>query len=188
MGRMKDFDIRIRNGGDDAIAAVNELIHSWIPVSTRKPDDDVLVLGYWPASPFGGEPAIDIVFRRDGKWSGSELVKSPPTHWMLLPQRPVSSNDLRLDWHLSRLRFLPDEFEREFRARFPPSPFLDSVVYVLRNTVSNLESAIRARLDPSGTKPGNVYPVVASKCTQGRTNKPKSSTRATRSPRRTKRS
>lgn len=26
MGRMKDFDIRIRNGGDDAIAAVSEYV------------------------------------------------------------------------------------------------------------------------------------------------------------------
>lgn len=40
MGRMKEFDLRIRQGGDDAIAAVSELLPRWIPVSERLPEID----------------------------------------------------------------------------------------------------------------------------------------------------
>lgn len=39
MGHMKDLDRRIRQGGDDAIAAVSELLPRWIPVSERLPED-----------------------------------------------------------------------------------------------------------------------------------------------------
>lgn len=38
MGHMKDFDRRIRQGGDGAIAAVGELLPRWIPVSERLPE------------------------------------------------------------------------------------------------------------------------------------------------------
>lgn len=49
MGRMKEFDIRIRSGGDDAIAALNEYVAmvsgpKWIPLSERKPEEYETVL------------------------------------------------------------------------------------------------------------------------------------------------
>lgn len=61
MGVMKDFDIRIRNGGDDAAGAVNELMAElqrrllelqasmprWIPVSEKLPDGVEEVMVYW---------------------------------------------------------------------------------------------------------------------------------------------
>jgi hypothetical protein len=175
MGRMKELDILIRQGGDDAVAAVNELLHVWTPVSERLPDEEVLVLAYWPVSPLGGKPEIEIVYRRRGKWEGSfQLCQAPPTHWMLLPARPASSNTLRMEWHLSRLRALPDELEREFRARFPPSPYLDAVVYILRNTVTELDSSIKSRLAECGVPPHNVSFGRANACTASRKKKPKS--------------
>lgn len=38
MGHMKELDLRIRQGGDDAIVAVSELLPRWIPVSERLPE------------------------------------------------------------------------------------------------------------------------------------------------------
>ena len=45
MGLMKEFDIRIRGGGDDAIAAVSEYLDMrWIPVGESLPDKGVSVI------------------------------------------------------------------------------------------------------------------------------------------------
>ena len=51
-----------------------------------------------------------------------------------------------LSYQISRLHFLPDEFERQFQERFPPSPYLGAVVYILKNTAASVEEAVRARL------------------------------------------
>jgi hypothetical protein len=51
-----------------------------------------------------------------------------------------------LAYHLSRLRFLPEEFERQFRERFAPSAYLDAVVYILRNTAASVETAVRNQI------------------------------------------
>lgn len=93
MGRMKELDIRIRQGGDDAIAAVSELLPRWIPVSERL-----------PVTPFG-ESECHVVqvlawsrtngfdtawFERDEEYGNRwtwECV-SDPTHWMPLPEPP----------------------------------------------------------------------------------------------------
>lgn len=40
MGHMKDLDRRIRQGGDEAIAAVGELLPRWISVEERLPELD----------------------------------------------------------------------------------------------------------------------------------------------------
>lgn len=40
MGYMKELDRRIRQGGDDAIAAVSELLPRWIPVGERRPEEE----------------------------------------------------------------------------------------------------------------------------------------------------
>jgi hypothetical protein len=38
MGRMKQIEAYIRSGGDDAIAAVSELLPRWISVEERLPE------------------------------------------------------------------------------------------------------------------------------------------------------
>ena len=40
MGHMKDIDRRIRQGGDDAIAALSELLPRWVSAEERLPDLD----------------------------------------------------------------------------------------------------------------------------------------------------
>jgi len=101
MGLMKDFDIRIRNGGDDAAGAVNELMAElqrrllelqasmprWIPVTERLPDDGVSVIGF--ASPdYTNLARYDAVEGRfwcvTGGWFN-------PTHWMPLPAPPTDA-------------------------------------------------------------------------------------------------
>lgn len=73
MGAMKDFDRRIRQGGDDAIAAVSELLQLWIPVSERLPEDRVEVLLHYD------DGSMEV-----GKYLGLGGV----THWMPLPEPP----------------------------------------------------------------------------------------------------
>jgi hypothetical protein len=93
MGRMKELDIRIRQGGDDAIAAVSELLPRWIPVSERLPETPsgeweihgVCVLAWSQSN--GHDTAW---FERDDEYGTSwswECV-SDPTHWMPLPEPP----------------------------------------------------------------------------------------------------
>jgi hypothetical protein len=101
MGRMKDFDIRIRNGGDDAIAAVSE----YVSHLERK----------------------NALLERETALLRLDAGKD-------------------VEWHLSQLGLLADECEREFRARFQPSPYLDAVVAVLRIATRELDYAVRRRL------------------------------------------
>jgi hypothetical protein len=101
MGRMKDFDIRIRTGGDDAIAAVSE----YVSHLERK----------------------NALLERETALLRLDAGKD-------------------VEWHLSRLGILADEWEREFRARFPPSLYLDLVVASLRNAACELGYAVRRRL------------------------------------------
>jgi hypothetical protein len=119
MGRMKDFDIRIRNGGDDAIAAVSEyvaeleleyerlraLVPRWIPVTERLPDFGREVLIYWIPLGDDGLPAcagcdrrgglIETAFRQriDGEecWLAESGTDTVPTHWMPLPEPPAGT-------------------------------------------------------------------------------------------------
>ncbi len=102
MGFMKAFDIRIRGGGDDAIAAVGELVGEmlrgmWIPVKERLPEEGVTVLG-WDKSD-GIVLTINAGVSKSGHriWFGCspdageyEDAKrySDPTHWMPLPEPP----------------------------------------------------------------------------------------------------
>ena len=77
MGYYKNLDIRIRNGGDDAMAAALELVPRWIPVVERLPDREQRVLVV-----LNGE-AKSAWYYPPGKFQ-PEI-----THWMPLPKPPA---------------------------------------------------------------------------------------------------
>ena len=90
MGHMKDFDRRIRQGGDDAVRAALEcaltVAARWIPVEERLPEENVCVLAnHWMTG-------IEMAFRRDDQWgiawTGFMGSGSGYTHWMPLPEPP----------------------------------------------------------------------------------------------------
>lgn len=89
MGYMKEIDRRIRQGGDDAIAAVGELLPRWISVEERLPEHDhmgnpVGVLACLP----DGEVCIGFCDNDEYgvRWHCQSTKK--PTHWMPLPEPP----------------------------------------------------------------------------------------------------
>ena len=90
MGHMKDLDRRIRQGGDDAIAAVGELLPRWISVEERLPEDEdrelTSVLGW------NGVSVREVVFapreRPGSQWSSAAGGHEFITHWMKLPEPP----------------------------------------------------------------------------------------------------
>lgn len=86
MGHMKDFDIRIRNGGDDAIAAVSELLPRWIPVTERMPLD--IPHGYCLVT--DGTNVGTANWSESGKCFDHCIDRDywKPTHWMPLPEPP----------------------------------------------------------------------------------------------------
>lgn len=107
MGIMKDFDIRIRNGGDDAIAAVEEYVaeqerliaqvesmlqracdrqwKEWVPVTEQMPADGLYLIAW------DGREQVTIGHLVDGEWFDPVVAISeygPPTHWMTMPYAP----------------------------------------------------------------------------------------------------
>ena len=86
MGHMKDLDRRIRQGGDDAIAAACELLPRWISVEERLPEsgETVLVWHYGDVQMAWLNHFTNGVayFVRDTHYSFE------PTHWMPLPEPP----------------------------------------------------------------------------------------------------
>ena len=112
MGHMKDLDRRIRQGGDDAIAAVSELLPRWIPVTERLPERGMAVLMFHRATDADGTPscigcdgngglaAVAELQTIEGQnvWT-SEYGDETPTHWMPLPEPPPDTRDaLRKQW------------------------------------------------------------------------------------------
>ena len=110
MGLMKDFDIRIHNGGDDAAGAVNELMAElqrrllelqvsmprWIPVMERLPQPGQQVLAAIPPRGWNEEnPALieTLDYEQNGfySWKDDEWTKGV-THWMPLPAPPTDGN------------------------------------------------------------------------------------------------
>ena len=89
MGHMKDFDRRIRQGGDDAIAAVSELMPRWIPVSERLPEVDATVLVVIE-TPRGQHVSFLSRHKQDGFWThpDGDVDDINVTHWMPLPEPP----------------------------------------------------------------------------------------------------
>jgi len=100
MGVMKDFDIRIRNGGDDAAGAVNELMAElqrrllelqdsmprWIPVSERLPDDGRKVLAFDEHF-----PVVQSARRNGSTWDCEGMDFLKPSHWMPIPAPPQTA-------------------------------------------------------------------------------------------------
>jgi hypothetical protein len=97
MGHMKDLDIRIRSGGDDAVAAACELMPRWIPVSERLPEEEQEVLvwngGGQCLKPWQGHVLCEY---RNGEWRESQESDLYPgiTHWMPLPAPPANYPEL----------------------------------------------------------------------------------------------
>jgi hypothetical protein len=86
MGRMKELDIRIRQGGDDAIAAVSELLPRWIPVDERLPEDGQRVLA---VTRVGGITEVgEFAFNSRGEWFSTDYGSWNASHWMPLPEPP----------------------------------------------------------------------------------------------------
>ena len=111
MGLMKDFDTRIRSGGDDAIAAVEEYVattnslveqlrgqiirllrqtrgcewHLW-GEDERKPRDGLYLIAW------DGHDHVTIGHLVDGEWFDPVVAiaeRGPPTHWMTMPGAPL---------------------------------------------------------------------------------------------------
>lgn len=110
MGIMKDFDIRIRNGGDDAIAAVTEYVATTNSLveqlrrqilrllretrgsewrlwgeDERSPRDGLYLIAW------EGREQVTIGHLVDGEWFDPVVAIAeygPPTHWMAMPHAP----------------------------------------------------------------------------------------------------
>jgi len=91
MGYMKDLDIRIRNGGDDAIAAVSELMPRWIAVEERLPKPDTFAIVATKNGVCEAFYGLRGVQSPDDPpyWSVVDYGEVWPTHWMPLPEPPA---------------------------------------------------------------------------------------------------
>ena len=87
MGYMKELDIRIRNGGDDAIAAACELMPQWIQFFDRCPDEGERVIVFAKSANFVGE---GVPCGRAGLCA-TDVGAMDCTHWMPLPAPPTDS-------------------------------------------------------------------------------------------------
>ena len=88
MGHTKDLDRRIRQGGDDAIAAVSELLPRWISVSDNPPEIGRKVM-IGNAIHGWVDTGCSVVVGEYLHWEdgdGEDLWE--PTHWLPLPEPP----------------------------------------------------------------------------------------------------
>jgi hypothetical protein len=89
MGYYKNLDIRIRSGGDDAMAAALELVPRWISVGERLPED--IPHGYCLVT-----DGTNVGTANDSKefqcfYHCIDRDYWKPTHWMPLPEPPLPS-------------------------------------------------------------------------------------------------
>lgn len=99
MGYMKEIDIRIRQGGGDAIKAASELLEAsdrevrllrhrlgWVPVRERLPERGVDVLVITKHHP---KPVVMSLRPKGGQWDWDGDVDSwHVTHWTQIPKVP----------------------------------------------------------------------------------------------------
>jgi hypothetical protein len=89
MSYMKDLDIRIRSGGDDAIAAACELVPKWIPVWEQLPALNTRVLVLVDCKPHEHPHTIGA-FMFYGNWELDTTYEeaTEPSYWMPLSDPP----------------------------------------------------------------------------------------------------
>jgi hypothetical protein len=89
MSYMKDLDIRLRNGGDDAIAAACELMPKWISVWEQLPALNTRVLVLVDCKPHEHPHTIGA-FMFYGNWElDAEYEEATePSYWMPLSDPP----------------------------------------------------------------------------------------------------
>lgn len=88
MGHMKNLDIVLRNGGQEAVDAVSRMaadieamVPRWIPVSERKPDCDRVLLS-------DGRNVTIATRYANGAYDAWDVWEKMPTHWMPIPEPP----------------------------------------------------------------------------------------------------
>ena len=96
MGYYKNLDIVLRNGGQEAVDAVNRMaadiesmMPRWIPVSERLPEDRQRVLAY--LSQFMAGDSTDVcqaTFNADVGWFETQFGCYTASHWMPMPEPP----------------------------------------------------------------------------------------------------
>jgi hypothetical protein len=96
MGHMKNLDIILRNGGQEAVDVVtrisrdiNEMLPRWISVWEQSPELNTRVLVFVKCKPHEHPHTIGA-FMFGGNWVLDESYEeaTEPTHWMPLPQDP----------------------------------------------------------------------------------------------------
>ena len=89
MSYMKDLDIRIRSGGDDAIAAACELVPKWISVLEQLPALNTRVLVLVDCKPHEHPHTIGA-FMFYGNWELDTNYEeaTEPSYWMPLSDPP----------------------------------------------------------------------------------------------------
>lgn len=88
MGLMKDLDRRIRQGGDDAIAAVSELLPRWTIVEERLPERGESVLLWFGTERYAEVGEFDQLTNGTAWFVTRDDGAARPTHWMPLPEPP----------------------------------------------------------------------------------------------------
>ena len=98
MGHMKNLDIVLRNGGQEAVDAVNRMaadieamMPRWIPVGERLPEVGEHVLACWVQRKDGMATAVRRELNGKTVWSAADQWNEidSPIAWMPLPEPPA---------------------------------------------------------------------------------------------------
>ena len=97
MAHMKNLDIVLRNGGQEAVDAVNRMaadieamMPRWIPAGERLPEVGEHVLACWVMRKDGMATAVRRELNGKTVWSAADQWNEidPPIAWMPLPEPP----------------------------------------------------------------------------------------------------